>query len=128
MARTTVRLFLLVATAEAISWAGLLIGMYVKYVADGGERGVQIFGPIHGGIFVAYVVLTLLVARLQRWSVRVDPGRSGLLHPAVCHPGFRVVGRPDGSLDLPHPGRGTRLGARRRLSSAVPATGERTTV
>lgn len=71
MARTTVRLFLLVATAEAISWAGLLIGMYVKYVADGGERGVQIFGPIHGGIFVAYVVLTLLVARLQRWSVRV---------------------------------------------------------
>lgn len=68
MARTTVRLFLLVATAEAISWAGLLIGMYVKYFTDGGERGVQIFGPIHGGIFVAYVVLALLVARLQRWS------------------------------------------------------------
>lgn len=71
MARTTVRLFLLVATAEAISWAGLLIGMYVKYVADGGERGVQIFGPVHGGVFVAYGVLTLLVARLQRWSVGV---------------------------------------------------------
>ena len=71
MARTTVRLFLLVATAEAVSWAGLLIGMYVKYFTDGGERGVQIFGPIHGGIFVAYVVLTLLVARVQRWSVPV---------------------------------------------------------
>ena len=71
MARTTVRLFLLVATAEALSWLGLLIGMYVKYVVEGGERGVQIFGPIHGGVFVAYVVLTLLVARLQRWSLWV---------------------------------------------------------
>jgi integral membrane protein len=71
MARTIVRLFLLVATAEAISWAGLLIGMYVKYFTDGGERGVQIFGPIHGGIFVAYVVLALLVARSQRWSMPV---------------------------------------------------------
>jgi integral membrane protein len=32
---------------------------------------VQIFGPIHGGIFVAYVVLTLLVARALRWSLWV---------------------------------------------------------
>ncbi len=71
MARTIVRLFLLVATAEAISWTGLLIGMYVKYFTDGGERGVQIFGPIHGGVFVAYVVLALLVARVQRWSMPV---------------------------------------------------------
>ena len=31
---------------------------------------MQIFGPIHGGVFVAYVVLTLLTARLQRWSWR----------------------------------------------------------
>ncbi len=71
MARTLVRLFLLVATAEAVSWAGLLIGMYVKYFTDGGERGVQIFGPIHGGVFVTYVVLTLLVARTLRWSLPV---------------------------------------------------------
>ena len=71
MSRVLVRLFLVVATAEAVSWAGLLIGMYVKYFTDGGERGVQIFGPIHGGVFVAYVVLALLVARVQRWSVLV---------------------------------------------------------
>lgn len=67
MSRTLVRLFLLVATVEALSWLGLLIGMYVKYFTDGGERGVQVFGPIHGGVFVAYVVLTLLVARALRW-------------------------------------------------------------
>ena len=67
MSRTLVRLFLLVATVEALSWLGLLIGMYVKYFTDGGERGVQVFGPIHGGVFVAYVVLTLLVSRALRW-------------------------------------------------------------
>lgn len=67
--RTVVSLFKAVALLEGVSWLGLLIGMYLKYVADAGERGVQIFGPIHGGVFVAYVVLTLLTARLQRWSI-----------------------------------------------------------
>jgi integral membrane protein len=66
--RTHVRMFLVVAIAEAISWAGLLTGMYFKYLTDAGELGVKIFGPIHGGIFVAYVLLTLLVARTLRWS------------------------------------------------------------
>jgi integral membrane protein len=71
VARTLVRLFLVVATLEALSWLGLLAGMYVKYLTDGGELGVKIFGPVHGGVFVAYVLLTLLVARLQGWSVWV---------------------------------------------------------
>ncbi len=65
---TQVRLFLVVAVAEAISWAGLLTGMYFKYLTDAGELGVQIFGPIHGGIFVAFVLLTLLVSRTLGWS------------------------------------------------------------
>ncbi len=71
MARSFVRLFLIAATLEAISWLGLLGGMYVKYFTDGGELGVQIFGPIHGGVFVAYVLLTLVVARTLRWPVWV---------------------------------------------------------
>jgi integral membrane protein len=71
VSRTLIRLFLLVATLEALSWLGLLAGMYVKYVSQGGERGVQVFGPIHGGVFVAYVVLTLVLARRLRWSVPV---------------------------------------------------------
>jgi integral membrane protein len=61
-------LFRIVATAEAVSWLGLLIGMYFKYLTDAGEGGVKLFGPIHGGVFVAYVVLTLLVSRTQRWT------------------------------------------------------------
>ena len=66
--RTLVRVFLVVAAAEAVSWAGLLIGMYVKYFTDAGELGVAVFGPIHGAIFVGYVGLTLLLARTLRWS------------------------------------------------------------
>jgi integral membrane protein len=69
-APTTDRLrtaFHVVAIAEAVSWAGLLVGMLFKYVLSDNELGVKIFGPIHGGIFVAYVLVTLLVFRPLRW-------------------------------------------------------------
>lgn len=63
------RLFVAVAIAEAVSWAGLLVGMYVKYFTEAGELGVKVFGPLHGGIFVLYVALALVVARVLRWSL-----------------------------------------------------------
>ena len=63
------RLFVAVAIAEALSWAGLLTGMYVKYFTDAGELGVQVFGPLHGGIFMLYVALALVLARVHRWSL-----------------------------------------------------------
>jgi integral membrane protein len=66
--RTAATLFRAVAVAEACSWVGLLIGMYVKYVPETTELGVKIFGPIHGGIFVAYLVIALVAARVLRWS------------------------------------------------------------
>ncbi|MGY2129649.1 DUF3817 domain-containing protein [Blastococcus sp. SYSU DS0617] len=66
--RTVATAFRVAAVAEALSWVGLLIGMFVKYVPETSELGVKIFGPIHGGIFVAYVVITLLAARVLRWS------------------------------------------------------------
>ena len=68
--RTAATAFRIVAVAEALSWIGLLAGMYVKYVPQTTELGVKIFGPIHGGIFVAYVVLTLVASRVLRWSPR----------------------------------------------------------
>jgi integral membrane protein len=61
--------FRVIAFAEAVTWLGLLVGMYFKWIAQTGEAGVKIFGPIHGGVFVAYVVLALLTARVQRWSI-----------------------------------------------------------
>ena len=66
--RILVPLFRIIATAEAVSWAGLLVGMYFKYLTDAGELGVEIFGPIHGGIFVAYVLMTILVSRAAGWG------------------------------------------------------------
>lgn len=67
-ARTQVRIFTVLAVAEAISWAGLLTGMYYKYFTAAGEFGVQVFGPIHGVIFIAYLLATLSLARTLRWS------------------------------------------------------------
>lgn len=68
--QTCAQLFRVVATAEAVSWVGLLTGMYVKYLTDAGDLGVRIFGPIHGGIFVAYLLVTFLVSRMFAWSRR----------------------------------------------------------
>lgn len=67
-ARATLSLFMVLAVVEAVSWAGLLTGMYFKYLTDAGELGVKVFGPVHGVVFIGYVVLTLLVARTLHWS------------------------------------------------------------
>ncbi|WP_066951322.1 DUF3817 domain-containing protein [Microtetraspora fusca] len=63
------RLFRAVAIAEAFSWAGLLVGMFFKYVVVGNEIGVRIFGSIHGALFVLYVLAVLAAARSGRWSL-----------------------------------------------------------
>ncbi|MDN5919357.1 MAG: DUF3817 domain-containing protein [Pseudonocardia sp.] len=64
------RIFRGVAIAEACSWTGLLIGMVFKYLVVFDDIGVTIFGPIHGALFVAYVIVTLLTARTFRWDLR----------------------------------------------------------
>ncbi len=57
-----------VAIAEAITWAGLLLGMVLKYVTETTELGVRVFGMAHGVVFIAYVLVTLAVAVDQQWS------------------------------------------------------------
>ncbi|MFF5056445.1 DUF3817 domain-containing protein [Micromonospora sp. NPDC000663] len=71
MREKVTRLFVAAAIAEACSWLALLVGMAVKYGPPDNELGVKIFGPIHGGLFVAYGLLVLAVARLRRWSLPV---------------------------------------------------------
>jgi len=63
------RAFRAIAIAEACSWTGLLVGMFFKYVVVFDDIGVKIFGPIHGALFVAYLVVTLVAARRLGWSV-----------------------------------------------------------
>ncbi|WGY00833.1 DUF3817 domain-containing protein [Nocardioides sp. QY071] len=65
---TPTRLFRTVAIAEAITWTGLLLGMFLKYGPAENETGVRIFGMLHGIVFVAYVVTTVVVWVDRRWS------------------------------------------------------------
>jgi integral membrane protein len=60
-----------VALAEAVSWVGLLTGMYFKYLGSPRtEIGVQVFGMAHGLIFIGFVVTGLLVGIAVRWTAR----------------------------------------------------------
>ncbi len=63
--------FRVIAIAEACSWLGLLIGMYLKYVPETTEAGVKIFGPIHGTIFLAYLAISLVARSTFGWSFKV---------------------------------------------------------
>lgn len=65
---TSRTLFRGVAIAEACTWAGLLVGMFVKYVPETTEVGVQVFGPLHGVAFIAYCLTTVVVAVDRRWG------------------------------------------------------------
>ena len=61
-------LFRRVAIAEAITWALLLTGMFLKYVTETTELGVRVVGMVHGVVFIAYCLTTVVVAVDQRWS------------------------------------------------------------
>ncbi|MEW5811977.1 MAG: DUF3817 domain-containing protein [Actinomycetota bacterium] len=62
--------FRLIAFAEALSWVGLLIGMYFKYLgAPRTEVGVKIFGPIHGGVFIAFLGAAVLTGMALKWGL-----------------------------------------------------------
>jgi len=63
--------FRIFALAEAMSWAGLLLGMFFKYVVVHNEIGVKIFGPIHGAPFVPSLLTVLVVRKPLRWSIPV---------------------------------------------------------
>ncbi len=49
-----IRIFRVLAIAEAFSWAALLVGMFLKWVTRTTELGVEIAGPIHGALFIGY--------------------------------------------------------------------------
>ncbi|WP_020661947.1 DUF3817 domain-containing protein [Amycolatopsis benzoatilytica] len=60
--------FRVAAVAEALSWLGLLIGMFLKYVVGASnEGGVPVLGMVHGVVFVLYVITSLSVAKPLGW-------------------------------------------------------------
>jgi integral membrane protein len=56
-----------VALSEATTFLALLVASVVKRTG-GGELGVEILGPVHGALFVAYVVLALNLRPKLGWS------------------------------------------------------------
>lgn len=62
------RLFAVVAIVEAVTWTGLLVGMFLKYVTETTELGVFVFGRLHGAAFVLYVIVTAVAAIRLRWG------------------------------------------------------------
>ncbi len=82
-----VALFRRVAVAEAITWALLLVGMFLKYVTETTELGVRVFGLVHGVVFITYCLIVLVVAVDQRWT----PGRTLLGLAASIPPFFTVL-------------------------------------
>ncbi len=65
----TLRNFKLVALIEATTFLLLLIASYIKRASDQ-PLGVEILGPIHGLLFIAYVVMALAVREHAGWTGR----------------------------------------------------------
>ncbi len=63
--------FAIVALIEACTWAGLLIGMVLKYVTETTDEVVSVFGMLHGIAFGVYVAVALIAWWRLRWSIPV---------------------------------------------------------
>ena len=91
---TPTRLHRLVARAEAVTWALLLTGMFLKYVTGTTELGVQVFGTVHGVVFIAYCLVTVLLFVDQKWPVsRLALGLGAAVPPFATVPFERYAER-----------------------------------
>jgi integral membrane protein len=61
--------FRIVALLEAASFLALLAATVFHRGFDGSDAGITVLGPIHGVLFLAYVLLALLVREEQAWTV-----------------------------------------------------------
>ena len=81
-----IRLFRILAVAEAITWLLLLGGMYEKYVRHGTPLGSTLFGYVHGLTMVFYVMACGVIRPDMRWS-----GRETLTAIALSVPPFTTL-------------------------------------
>jgi integral membrane protein len=58
-----------VALIEATTFLLLLVASYLKHSQDE-PIGVDILGPIHGLLFIAYVVMAIALRDEQGWSTK----------------------------------------------------------
>lgn len=60
-------IFTVVARVEALTWLGLLIGMFLKHVTETTDLGVWLFGRVHGFAFIAYFIVAIFAGLRLRW-------------------------------------------------------------
>ena len=104
---STVRtIFRTVAIAEALSWALLLAAMFCKWILEAEpfglhEGGVPVAGPIHGGIFVLYVVSCIVAAYAFKWNAKTTLLALASSIPPFFTYWFEVVADRKGQLSRP---------------------------
>ncbi|MGA8045051.1 MAG: DUF3817 domain-containing protein [Dermatophilaceae bacterium] len=81
--RTLFRRF---AAAEMVTWGLLLVGMTLKYVTRTTDLAVQVFGLLHGVVFLGYVLVAVVLWVDRQWSVR-----TAALTMAAAVPPFLTV-------------------------------------
>ncbi|WP_034278201.1 DUF3817 domain-containing protein [Haloechinothrix halophila] len=93
--------FRIIAVAEALSWAALLAGMFVKYVLEFGEGGVPVIGMVHGILFAVYVVTALAVHRIFGWDAKTLLLALAASVPPLCTWWFELWALRSGKFDGP---------------------------
>ena len=66
----SLKTFRWVALIEATTFLALLLATVIKH-SDGGATGVSILGPIHGALFIAYVINVFAIRNAERWTPKV---------------------------------------------------------
>lgn len=95
------KLYGILAAAEMVTWALLLLGLVLKYVFKVTDSATTIFGSIHGFTFLCYVATTILVWINQRWSFgRGAVGLASSIIPFATYP-FEQNTLKAGLLDQP---------------------------
>ncbi|MFB9732637.1 DUF3817 domain-containing protein [Ornithinimicrobium kibberense] len=90
------RVYGTLAAAEMVTWTLLIVGMVATYLLDAGHMPVRVGGGVHGFVFLAYVLVTLVVAVDQRWPVRdLALGLASAVVPYATVPFERSAERRD---------------------------------
>lgn len=95
------KLYGVLAAAEMVTWALLLLGLALKYLFKVTDIATTIFGSIHGFTFLCYVVTTIMVWINQQWSFgRGVIGLASSIIPFATYP-FEQNTLKAGLLDRP---------------------------
>lgn len=93
-------LFRLFATAEVITWAGLIAALILR-ATNVTDAAVSIAGGVHGFVFLSYCAVTIMVWINQKWSAALGLSALALsVVPFATYP-FELIAERRGHLAGP---------------------------